>query len=154
MGVEYVGRNYYRSKNNELRPYILIYTCTLTRGLHLELLSTFSYEEFLASFKRYRFLAVCDRLKKIISDDGKTFHAAWKWIKKQPGMKSFTHFPQDHQIQWQFNVNKANWWGGMSKRMVGLVKNLLYKVNGAAKLTYKELQDVSLDIQIALRTVL
>jgi hypothetical protein len=112
MGVEYVGRNYYRIKNNEHKSYILIYTCTLTQGLHLELLSTFSYEEFLASFKR--FLAVCDRLKKINSDDGKTFHAAWKWIKKQPGMKSFTHFLQDHHIKWQFNLNKASRWSGMS----------------------------------------
>ena len=38
----------------------------------------------------------------------------------------------------------------MFERMVGLVKNSLYKVVGSAKLTYKELQDVLLDIQIVL----
>ena len=38
----------------------------------------------------------------------------------------------------------------MFERMVGLVKNSLYKVVGFAKLTYKELQDVLLDIQIVL----
>ena len=38
----------------------------------------------------------------------------------------------------------------MFERMVGLVKNSLYKVVGSTKLTYKELQDVLLDIQIVL----
>ena len=38
----------------------------------------------------------------------------------------------------------------MFERMVGLVKNSLYKVVGSAKLTYKELQDVLVDIQIVL----
>ena len=38
----------------------------------------------------------------------------------------------------------------MFKRMVGMVKNSLYKVVGSAKLTFKELQDVLLDIQTEL----
>ena len=42
----------------------------------------------------------------------------------------------------------------MPEGMVGLVKNSLLRVVGAAKLTYKELQDILFDIQIILRTVL
>lgn len=38
----------------------------------------------------------------------------------------------------------------MFERMVGLVKNSLYKVVGLAKLNYKEMQEVLLDIQMAL----
>jgi hypothetical protein len=88
--------------------------------------------------------------KEVNSDNGKTFHAASKWIKKATRDEKFHAFLQDHKIQWQFNLSKARWWGGMFERMVGLVKNSLYKVVGSAKLTYKELQDVLLDIQIVL----
>ena len=112
----------------------------------MELLPNLSCEEFLTSFKR--FVAVRGRPKKIISDNGKTFHAVSKWIKKATRDEKFHAFLQDHQIQWQFNLSKASWWGGMFERMVGLVKNSLYKVVGSAKLTYKEFQDVLLDIQI------
>ena len=148
VGVDYAGPIYYQSKKDEKKSYILVYTCSLTRGLHLELLPDLSCEEFLASFKR--FVAVRGRPRKIISDNGKTFHAASKWIKKATQDEKFHAFLQDHQIQWQFNLSKASWWGGMFERMVGLVKNSLYKVVGSAKLTNKELQEVLLDIQIAL----
>ncbi|XP_028404086.1 uncharacterized protein LOC114526758 [Dendronephthya gigantea] len=148
VGVDYAGPIYYRNKNNEQKSYILIYTCSLTRGLHFELLPDLSCEEFLASFKR--FVAVRGRPKKMISDNGKTFHAAAKWIKKATRDERFHAFLHDYQIRWQFNLSKASWWGSMFERMVALVKNLLYKVVGSAKLTYKELQDVLLDIQIAL----
>ena len=148
VGVDYAGPIYYRSKKSDGKSYILIYTCSLTRGLHLELLPNLSFDEFLASFKR--FIAVRGRPRKMISDNGKTFHAASRWIKKAIRDERFHAFLHEHQIHWQFNLSKASWWGGIFERMVALVKNSLYKVVGAAKLTYKELEDVLLDIQIVL----
>ena len=148
VGINYAGPIYYRSKTKEKNLYMIIYTCSLTQWLHLELLPDMSYKEFLASFKR--FVAVRGRPEKIISDNGKTFHAASKWIKKAARDEKFHAFLQDYQIRWQFNLSKASWWGGMFERMAGLVKNSLYNVVGSAKLTFKELQDVLLDIQIAL----
>ena len=134
VGIDYASPIYYRSKNKEKKLYIIIYTCSLTRWLRLELLPDLSYKEFLASFKR--FVAVRSRPEKIISDNGKTFHAASKWIKKATQDEKFHAFLQDYQIRWQFNLSKASWWGGMFERMVGLVKNSLYNVVGSAKLTF------------------
>ena len=148
VGVDYAGPIDYRGKKNESKSYVLVYTCSLTRGLHLELLPNLSCEEFLASFKK--FVAVRGRPKKMISDNGKTFQAASKWIKKATRDEKFHAFMQDHQIRWQFNLSKASWWGGLFERMIGLVKNALYKVVGSAKLTYGELQDILLDTQITL----
>jgi hypothetical protein len=53
-------------------------------------------------------------------------------------------------VKWQFNLSKASWWGGMFERMVSIVEQALYKVVGSAKLTFNELQDVMLDIQLEL----
>ena len=55
------------------------------------------------------------------------------------------------EIKWQFNLSRAPWWGGQLERLVGLVKQALYKVTGHAVLTWKELTEVVLDIEIALR---
>ena len=148
VGVDYAGPIYYRHKKTEHKSYIILYTCSLTRGVHLELLPNMSCEEFLASLKR--FVAARGRPKKIISDNGKTFHAASKWIKKATQEERFHNFLDEHKVKWQFNLSKASWWVGMFERMVGLVKNAFYKVVGSAKLTYKELQDVLLDVQIVL----
>ena len=56
-----------------------------------------------------------------------------------------------HQhITWQFNLSRAPWWGGQFERMVGLVKRALYKSIGGANLTWSELEEVILDVEITL----
>ena len=54
------------------------------------------------------------------------------------------------QVKWKFNLSKAPWWGGQFERMVGLVKQCLYKGTGKAKLKKQELQEVILDTEINL----
>ena len=49
---------------------------------------------------------------------------------------------QNHRIEWCFNLERAPWWGGFFKRMVGCVKRCLKKVLGNARLTYDELLTV------------
>ena len=44
------------------------------------------------------------------------------------------------QVKWKFNLSRVPWWGGQFKRMVGLVKQCLYKATGKAKLTKQELE--------------
>lgn len=41
----------------------------------------------------------------------------------------------EHGVKWQFSLSKASWWGEMFERMDGLIKQVLYKVVGSAKLT-------------------
>ena len=51
VGVDYTGPIYHHNKKNEQKSYILIYTCSLTRGLYPELLPNLSCKELLASLK-------------------------------------------------------------------------------------------------------
>ena len=55
-----------------------------------------------------------------------------------------------HEIEWIFNLSKAPWWGGQFERMVSIVKQALYKTVGKASLTFEELEDVLLDVEIVL----
>ena len=55
-----------------------------------------------------------------------------------------------NQIKWQFNLSRAPWWGGQFERMVGLVKSALNKTIGNGVLSWKELREVLLDVEITL----
>ena len=56
-----------------------------------------------------------------------------------------------HQgIHWQFNLSRAPWWGGQFERMVGLVKAALHKSIGNGLLSWAELQEVLLDVEVSL----
>ena len=54
------------------------------------------------------------------------------------------------KIAWQFNLSRAPWWGGQFERMVGLVKQALYKTTGKENLRWEELEEVLLDIETVL----
>ena len=54
-----------------------------------------------------------------------------------------------HNILWQFNLARAPWWGGQFERLVGVVKQAFYKAIGPAFLMFDELEEVVLDIEVA-----
>ena len=53
------------------------------------------------------------------------------------------------EIKWQFNLSRAPLWGGQFERMVGIVKGSLYKTIGNGFLTWTELEEVVLDVEVA-----
>jgi hypothetical protein len=56
----------------------------------------------------------------------------------------------EEEILWQFNLSRAPWWGGQFERLIGVVKQSMYKTIGKANLTWNELQEVLLDLEITL----
>ena len=54
------------------------------------------------------------------------------------------------EINWKFKLSRALWWGGQFERMVGLVKQCLYKATGRANLSQKEFEEIALDIEATL----
>ena len=55
-----------------------------------------------------------------------------------------------YRVKWQFNLSRAPRWGGQFERMVGLVKASLSKSVGNSSLAWSELEDVVLDVEVAL----
>ena len=140
IGVDYAGPIAYKQRTKEGKAYILLYSCSLTRAIHLELLPNQTTEEFLMSLKR--FIARRGRPEKIYSDNGKTFVAGAKWLKRVTKDEALQNTLARQSIRWQFNLSRAPWWGGQFERMVGLVKQSLYKTIGRASLRWNELSEV------------
>jgi hypothetical protein len=95
-------------------------------------------EECIRSLKRL--IARRGRPDKIYSDNGKTFVAAAKWLRKAMKDEQLHDWLGKMKIVWQFNLSRAPWWGGQFERMVGLVKQALYKTTGKSKLTWNQLE--------------
>ena len=70
------------------------------------------------------------RPDKIYSDNGKTFVAAAKWLSAAQRNESLQNLLAEKEIQWQFNLSRAPWWGGQFERLIGLVKRALQKTIG------------------------
>ena len=149
IGLDYAGPLYYKKREKTMgKAYILLLTCSLTRAICLELLPDQTLERFLPTLKK--FIARRGRPEKIYSDNFSTFVAAAKWIKKAIQNEAVHDFLVNNEINWRFNLSRAPWWGGQFERMVGLVKQTLYKNVGRASLTWDELADLLQDVELTL----
>ena len=148
IGVDYAGLIVYKvSKKREGKSYILLFACSLSRAIHLELLTDQTTDGFIRCLKR--FIARRGRPSTIYSDNGKSFVAAAKWLNALMKDEKLQDYFAHHLIKWKFNLAKAPWWGGQFERLVGIVKQALYKSIGRAILDFDELEEVLLDVEIA-----
>ncbi len=136
VGLDFAGPiKYRRSKSQEGKAYIVVYACSLTRALYLEVLTSMETVEFLQSLKR--FIARRGRPRKIYSDNGRTFVAAAKWLRAVMKDERVSNLLVTEGIQWQFNL-------------IGLIKQSMYKTIGNGFLSLEELREVILEVEVAL----
>ena len=146
VGVDFAGPIKYRkSSRAEGKAYLVLYACSLTRALYLEILPNLETTTFMASLKR--FIARRGRPSKIFSDNGRTFVGAAKLLKEIQKDEQMQDYLASEKITWRFNLSRAPWWGGQFERLVGLFKRAFYKVIGGGMLTWSELSEVVLDVE-------
>jgi len=133
-GVDYAGPLYIVAAegSESEKVWICLFTCCITRAIHLELVPDMSTDTFIRAFKR--FAARRGTPVQVISDNAKTFVSAAKHL-------------VNIRVTWSFNLEKAPWWGGFFERMVQSVKRCLRKTIGRAKLTYDELSTVLTEVE-------
>ena len=105
-------------------------------------------KQFIQSFKRL--VARRGKSEKVYSENGKTFISAPKWVKRLKKSEDLAHYLAKQDIKWQFNLPRVPWWRGQFERLIGLLKKSLFKVIGGAKLKFSELEEVILDVEVAL----
>ena len=76
--------------------------------------------------------------------------AAAKWIQNIKRDVLFQDFLIKEEIQGKFNLSRAPWWGGQFEKMVGLVKQSLYRATGYTNLNLNNLEEILLDMEINL----
>ena len=71
---------YKEGKKSQGNAYLAIFTCSLSRAVHLELIASLETDNFIACLKR--FIARRGRPRVIYSDNGGTFIKAEKWLRQ------------------------------------------------------------------------
>ena len=149
VGIDFAGPIKYRIKaNTDGKVYLILYACSLTRGVYLELLHSLETDEFMRSL--IRFVARRGRPRIIYSDNGSTFKAAAKLINLINKDEKINNYLAKNSIEWKFNLSRAPWWGGQFKRLVGVFKSAFHKTVGNGTLNFDELSAIVLDVETSI----
>ena len=143
-GIDYFGPLYIKTRPSTQKVWVCLFTCLVTRAVHLELMQDMSTEQFLLGLRR--FVASHGTPCEIISDNAPQFKLAsdvieklWSKILREADVISYsTH----EKINWRFIVELAPWMGGFYERLIGLVKRSLRKAVGKLCLTHDQLLTV------------
>lgn len=148
-GVDFAGPlNIRTSTGSGQKTYICLFTCAVTRAVHLEIVSDLSTDSFIQAFRRFASRKSLPQL--MISDNATTFTAAATYLKRLSQNEEVAYTLGNKGITWQFIPKRAPWFGGFWERMIGLTKVSLKKILGNACVTMETLQTVIVEIEALL----
>ena len=122
------------NKDKIHKVHVALFTCCVTRMIHLELQPSLDAQVCIRSIKRT--FSRVGYAKRLISDNHKTFKS-----------KELQQFAANNSIDWKYILELAPHWGGFYERLNRLVKNALRKILRKSKLTYEELETIIIEIE-------
>lgn len=144
-GVDFTGALYVRTQEGESKVYICLFTCAVSRAMHLEIVSNLTVECFLLAF--CRFAARRSVPKFLISDNGSTYLAAAEGLERLFLSADLSEALAHKGTQWQFIPKRAPWFGGFWERLIGLTKSTLRKILGRTHATMESLQTIIVEVE-------
>lgn len=157
-GVDYAGPLFCRLSKGRghqaKKCYISLFVCLATKAIHLELVTDYSSEAFLASF--HRFVGRRRVPSTMYSDNGTNFHGANKELQR-----SFMVISRDPDLHntlssngtaWRFIPPAAPHFGGLWEAGVKSVKQHLCKIVGSNTLTIEEMTTLLVRIEACLNS--
>ena len=163
VGVDFAGPLYVRPFNyDEIKranpgepmvmekTYIALFTCAVTRAVHLELVPNLTTTEFLLTLRA--FIGRRGVPSVIYSDNAPTFKQTSRFLQALQSDPKVNDYLADHHIKWKFSANLAPWWGGFWERMVATTKAALIKTLGNANVTFRQLQVLLIEVEAAVNS--
>ena len=137
VGVDVFGPIQVSVGRSTAKRYGCLFTCFVTRAIHIEVVGSLEGDAFLNAFRR--FVARRGSPRKVYSDNGTNFVAGERELRKEfmrHARNTLTTYGAGHEIEWVFIPPHAPHMGGVWERMVGIVKRVLRGVTkGAVRLT-------------------
>ena len=147
-GIDFAGPLYVNSASPENRSRAYRCLFTSTRAVHLELTESLTVKSLLQAVRRFvsrRGLSV-----KLLTDNAKTFKSATVDVKKISRSSEVKRYLANRQVDWQFIVEPAPWWGSFWERLVRSVKQCLRKSVGRSLLKFEEIRTLVVEIEATL----
>merc|ERR1712237_231193 len=89
-----------------------LFTCAVTRAVHLEIVEDCTEKEFLHAFRR--FVARRSLPKIVISDNAKTFEAVDRTLKYLFQDENVKKYFSENEIEWKFIIKRSPGTRGLS----------------------------------------
>ena len=144
-GVDFTGALYVRGIEGENKVYICLFTCAVTRAVHLEVVTDLTEQSFIQAFRR--FVNRKSLPHTMISDNASTYLAAADELKNLFQSTSLKETLGRQGVEWKFIPKRAPWFGGFWERLIGLTKNALKKVLGRSFVSLTSLQTITTEIE-------
>ena len=146
-GVDYTGAITVcdSTSGEQTKVYIALFTCMVTRAVHLEVVSDLSALTFLHAFRR--FVATCSLPQVVTSDHGTNLSATAKFLKDTLSEEIVQEFFKQHTIQWNFIHVRSPWEGGFYERLIGVTKSCLRKLLYRKTLTHQEITTLVAEVK-------
>ena len=109
-GVDFTGALYVKTLQGEDKVYVCLFTCGLTRAVHLEVVTDLNVETFMQAFRIF----VCRKSlpQVMISDNASTYTSAAKEIEQLITATKLNETLSLRGVRWQFIPKRAPWYGG------------------------------------------
>ncbi|XP_075262581.1 uncharacterized protein LOC142354213 [Convolutriloba macropyga] len=125
VGVDYLGPFAVVHRDAEVKTYICLFTCLVTRAIHLEVAEDLSADKCLTAIRR--FVARRGQPRLFLPDNGSNFLGARKQIRR-PLMLDHDYIKDqllNQSVEWKLNPPSAPHFGGVWERLVQCVKRAL-----------------------------
>ena len=142
-GVDFAGPLFVResSSSSSTKVWICLFTCLVTRAIHLDIVEDLSTNTFMRCLKR--FAAQRGLPHKFTSDNGKTFKVAARLLDLLLKDDTIKEYLTTKGSQWE----RAPWWGGVFECMVRSTKRCLRKTIDRAHFSRDELLTAVVEIE-------
>lgn len=144
-GVDLTGAIFVKVAGQCSKAYIVLFTCAVTRAVHLEIVSDVSVREFISAF--VRFVSRRSYPQIMYSDNATNFVSASKILRTIANHQSVVNTMNYYHVQWKFSTPRAPWQGGIWERLIGMMKSSFKKIVGNALLTLTELTTLVVQIE-------
>ncbi|XP_064488373.1 uncharacterized protein LOC135400472 [Ornithodoros turicata] len=149
-GVDFCGPLYVRvSSSASSKAYAALFTCAVTRAIHLELVTNMTAPAFLLAFRR--FVARRGVPSLVYSDNARTFHRCAHLLTLL-STEPVQDFASNLRITWRFSPPSAPWRGGWWERMIRTAKSSLRLTLGHSRKTFEELVTILHEVEAAVNS--
>lgn len=158
-GIDYAGPVWLRTSRGRghqaSKAFLAVFVCLSTRAVHLEVVSDYSANAFLAALRR--FVSRRGLCRSLWSDCGTTFVGADTQLREllsatSPEGRSIFRKLAEERIQWRFNPPAAPHFGGIWEAAVKSAKHHLRRVIGDSKLTFEEMTTLLAQVEACLNS--
>ena len=135
------------NKRTQGKAYGVIYTCLLSRAIHLDLAASYDTESFLMTLRRFMSIRGCPI--KIYSDPGSQLKAADKELQtalRNMNMDAINEFGIANRLEWEFGSPDAPWRNGCVESLIKTVKKSIAVTIGEQVLQFSEMQTVLFEV--------